>query len=84
MAFLDLREFGSSVIDQAEVVALVGRTVFLRDGREVGVDAETADALRAAIRPSRARKRGKQVWEGAGRPANPAATGAGPNSPLDL
>lgn len=30
------------------------------------------------------RKRGKQVWEGAGRPANPAATGAGPNSPLDL
>ena len=54
MAILDQRRFGDDVFDLSEVVALVGRAVYLRDGRKVGVGVATADALRAAIAPARA------------------------------
>lgn len=48
-----LLRFGNDVIDLSQVVALVGRTVYLLDGRKMGVGVATADALRAAIPPSR-------------------------------
>ena len=49
-----LLRFGDDIIDCSEVVALVGYTVFLRDGRTASVGTATADALRAAVPPARA------------------------------
>ena len=43
--------FADAVLDVDEVVALVGGTVFLRDGRELGVGEKAADALRGATPP---------------------------------
>ena len=60
-----LLRFGDDVLDISQVVALVGRTVYLLDGREMGVGVATADALRAAIPPSRALP---QDTRGTGRP----------------
>lgn len=48
MAIAWLQKFGNDLFDLEEVVALVGRTVYLRDGRKTVVGVETADALRAA------------------------------------
>ena len=54
MAICDQWRFGNDVFDLSEVVALVGRTVYLRDGRNVGVGDAAADALREATPVRRA------------------------------
>ena len=59
MAILDQRRFGDDVFDLSEVVALVGRTVYLRDGRKVGVGVATADALRESLRLAQAGNLGR-------------------------
>lgn len=42
-------KFADLVIDPQEIVAVNGRTLYLRDGREMGVSVAAADALRKAI-----------------------------------
>ena len=49
MEYKQLWRFGDDVIDLNGVVALVGKIVYLRDGREIGVGEKAADALRKAI-----------------------------------
>ena len=44
----NLQRFGSDILDLSEVVALVNRTVYLRDGREMGVVVATAERPAAA------------------------------------
>lgn len=82
MAICDQWRFGNDVFDLSEVVALVGRTVYLRDGRNVGVGDAAADVLREATPVRRAPP---QDTRGTGRgsapcPATPQASreGQGP------
>ena len=49
MEYRQLWRFGDDVIDLNQVAALVGRIVYLSDGREIGVGEKAADALRKAI-----------------------------------
>ena len=43
--------FGEDVIDPQEIVALLGNTLILKDGKEHCVDDATADAVRRAFMP---------------------------------
>ena len=43
--------FGKDVIDPQEIVALIGNTLILGDGKEHCVDDATADAVRKAFIP---------------------------------
>lgn len=44
-------KFGEDVIDPQEIVALIGNTLILGDGKEHCVDDATADAVRRAFSP---------------------------------